>query len=172
MGLIALEGMHFYAYHGFYEEEQVIGNEYVVDIVIDTDFTQAITGDRITKTINYETVFQVVQIEMRTKSKLLEHLAGRILLRLKSTFDALRAVTIRIYKITPVIGGKVERVYIEETIEFTKRCPRCGNHLLCYEDGTCWCHHADIKIFSKTREMLSNKFGGCLCKNCLMEYAS
>ena len=42
MSLIALEGMQFYAYHGVYDEEQIIGNNYVIDIYISTNYSKAI----------------------------------------------------------------------------------------------------------------------------------
>ena len=34
--IIALEGMHFWAKIGYYEEEQIIGNEIHVDVYVDT----------------------------------------------------------------------------------------------------------------------------------------
>ncbi|MCO6477363.1 MAG: dihydroneopterin aldolase [Phaeodactylibacter sp.] len=37
MATIALEGMRFFAYHGYYEEEQILGNEFVVDIFVNTE---------------------------------------------------------------------------------------------------------------------------------------
>ena len=38
MAVIALEGMRFFAYHGFYPEENIIGTNYVVDVYITADF--------------------------------------------------------------------------------------------------------------------------------------
>ena len=34
MTLISLEGMRFYAQHGVYDAEKILGNEYIVDIVV------------------------------------------------------------------------------------------------------------------------------------------
>ena len=53
MQQISLEGMRFYAYHGVYEEEQIIGNYYTVDVYIHTDFSKASESDDIFETINY-----------------------------------------------------------------------------------------------------------------------
>jgi dihydroneopterin aldolase len=33
-GKITLEGMEFFAHHGYYQEEQKIGNKFAVDIMI------------------------------------------------------------------------------------------------------------------------------------------
>ena len=41
MGQIALEGMEFFAFHGYYDEEQKIGNKYGVDLYIETNLNAA-----------------------------------------------------------------------------------------------------------------------------------
>ena len=61
MGLIALEGMKFFAHHGYYEEEQVLGNAYEVDVYLDVDFSKAAMTEDISQTINFETVFFFVK---------------------------------------------------------------------------------------------------------------
>jgi dihydroneopterin aldolase len=35
-GTVSLEGMAFFARHGFYEEERTLGNRYEVDIAVET----------------------------------------------------------------------------------------------------------------------------------------
>ncbi len=37
MPTIALEGMRFYAYHGYYEEERILGNEFILDVYVNTE---------------------------------------------------------------------------------------------------------------------------------------
>ena len=37
MATIALEGMRFYAYHGYYEEERTLGNEFILDVYVNTE---------------------------------------------------------------------------------------------------------------------------------------
>ena len=37
MATIALEGMRFYAYHGYYEEERILGNEFILDVYVNTE---------------------------------------------------------------------------------------------------------------------------------------
>ena len=54
MGQIALEGMEFFAFHGFYDEEQKIGNKYGVDLYLTTDLKRAATSDDLHETVNYE----------------------------------------------------------------------------------------------------------------------
>ena len=45
MGVIAIEGMQFYAYHGRYQEEQVVGNQFIVDVYMERDLKEAASTD-------------------------------------------------------------------------------------------------------------------------------
>jgi dihydroneopterin aldolase len=80
-GTVSLEGMAFFARHGFYEEERTLGNRYEVDIAVETPLGNAATNDELAGTVNYEGLYRIVREEMETPSKLLEHVAGRILER-------------------------------------------------------------------------------------------
>ena len=66
MALIALEGVHFYAYHGFYEEEQIIGNNFILDVYVEANTGLAARTDDLFSTVNYETIYRICQMEMRT----------------------------------------------------------------------------------------------------------
>lgn len=114
MAKIALEGMEFYAYHGFYEEEQIIGNQYLVDVYVETNISVAAATDDLYKTVNYETIYLICQAEMRKTAQLIETVAQRILSRLGSHFGKKASgVTVRIKKLNPPLGGKVACSYVE-----------------------------------------------------------
>jgi len=169
MGLIALEGLEFYAYHGVYEEETLLGNRFTIDVYIETSFDEAAFEDNVFKTINYETVFLVCQAEMRKPTKLIETLAQNIIYALKHQFNNIQEVKIRIGKQNPLPHAKLRNVFVEEADSFLQQCPRCSRPFLCYGDENCWCK--DIQLHSRTRETLDEKYSGCLCKDCLTFYA-
>jgi dihydroneopterin aldolase len=56
MGLIEIEGMHFYARHGHFEVEQQVGNEFLVDVSIETDCSAAADSDNLDDALNYQAV--------------------------------------------------------------------------------------------------------------------
>jgi len=170
MAVIALEGMRFYAYHGFYEEEQILGNDYVVDVHITTAVEQAaVTGD-LYKTINYETVYLICEAAMRKNTKLLETVAENISLGLKHQFKSVKELSVKVKKLNPPLGGRVESASVKVDGNFSKKCARCSRPLLCYNDKTCWC--MDTKVYKKTLEQLKTHYGGnCLCKDCLAYFA-
>jgi len=113
MGTISIEGMEFFSYHGCFKEEQVIGTRFTADIFMETDTSEAELTDNLARTVNYQTVYGIVAEEMSVKSKLLENVARRIIDRLKREFPQVTAVRIKISKMNPPVGGKVDRVCVE-----------------------------------------------------------
>jgi dihydroneopterin aldolase len=110
MGKILLEGMEFFAYHGCFKEEQLIGTRFIVDLEVTLDTISAEKSDQLHDTLNYQEVYRIVKREMEVRSNLLEHVARRILDALKETFPATGMIQVKISKINPPLGGKVKQV--------------------------------------------------------------
>ena len=113
MGRIILEGMEFYAYHGCFTEEQIIGGRFLVNIEIDADTLLAENTDDLSKTINYQEVYLLIKKEMEIKSKLLEHVASRIANAIKKQFPDIFKIFVCVSKMNPPLGGKIEKVSIQ-----------------------------------------------------------
>jgi len=113
MSIISIEGMEFFAYHGCFKEEQVIGTKFRCDAFLEVDTTKAEQTDNLSDTVNYQSVFQVVKHEMETKSKLLEHVGRRIINRIKKEFPQVEHVRLKIRKLNPPLGGKIDFVSVE-----------------------------------------------------------
>ena len=112
MSTISIEGMEFFAYHGCFDEEQVIGTKFLIDLYFETETREAEQTDDLSKTINYQSVFLLVKEEMKQKSKLLEHVGRRILTRLKTEHPNIETATLKISKLNPPLGGKMENVSV------------------------------------------------------------
>jgi 7,8-dihydroneopterin aldolase/epimerase/oxygenase len=112
MGLISLSGMEFFAYHGCFAEEQIIGNKFIVDLEFFSSTDKAETTDDLSATVNYQKVYEMVKAEMEIKSKLLEHVAYRIQRSLYANFPYIGSSKITVSKLNPPIGGKVEKVSV------------------------------------------------------------
>lgn len=110
MGMIAIEQMEFWAYHGCFEEEQIIGTRFLVDLYIQTDTTAAEASDSLHDTLNYLSVYKVVKSCMESPSKLLEHVARRILQDLHARFPAILHARVKVAKMNPPLGGKIGSV--------------------------------------------------------------
>ncbi len=105
MGTISLEGLEFFAYHGFYDEEQKIGNKYAVDIHLSVDLKKAGSSDILLDTVNYERVYKIAAAVMQEKAKLLEHIAFSLIGHLRHEFPAITGVMVKVSKFNPPIGG-------------------------------------------------------------------
>jgi 7,8-dihydroneopterin aldolase/epimerase/oxygenase len=112
MGVIALEGMEFFAYHGFYDEEQKIGNRYAIDLAIKADISLAAETDVLKKTINYETLYKIVAEVMHQKHRLLEHVGHAIIHKVRTQFVDIESVKVSVTKFNPPIGGVCERARV------------------------------------------------------------
>jgi len=113
MGLIRIEQMEFYSFHGCYEEERIVGNRFMVDLELETDCSEPAKTDTIRDALNYQTAYDLVKEEMKSKSYLLEHIAGRILDRLFSEFSRLERASVKVTKLNPPMGGKIRAVSVE-----------------------------------------------------------
>ena len=112
MGQIYLENIRTYSHHGCMKEETVIGSEYRVDLWVDADLTVASSSDDLKDTPDYVVLHQIVVKEMRIPSRLLEHVAQRIIERIRSTVKDLDHIRVRVSKINPPIGGDVQSVSV------------------------------------------------------------
>ncbi len=112
MGTITLEGIEFFAYHGFYQEERKTGNRYSVDISVETDFSQAAEEDKLQETVNYEKLYQMVRDEMQQPSKLLEHIAHRLIEQTFRAFSEIESVEVSVSKFNPPVGGVCRRAVV------------------------------------------------------------
>lgn len=110
---INIEGIKLYSYHGCLDEEAKIGGNYIVDIIIVTDFTEAAKTDDLTKTIDYCAIYEIAKAEMAIRSKLIEQVGQRIFDKIKSEFKTIKTLTVKITKLVPPMNGDVEKVSIE-----------------------------------------------------------
>lgn len=110
MGTIQLEGMEFFAYHGHFKEERIIGSKFIVDVSFDYDSTAAERSDKLQDAVNYQEVYLLVQKEMGITSHLLENVAKRILESVRLAFPGLTNVHVKIAKLNPQLGHKVKQV--------------------------------------------------------------
>lgn len=114
MGKIVIEEMEFYAFHGHYQEEQIVGNRFLVDLEMDTDLTGPAASDNLKDAVNYQKAYQIIKKEMkRTKSNLLENIGKRMLDALEEEMNGVKKMTIRIQKLNPPMGGPIKSVGIK-----------------------------------------------------------
>lgn len=102
--------MEFFAYHGCFEEEQIIGTKFRIDLNIEANVDEAAETDDLSKTINYLSVYQMVKKQMEIKSRLLENVGKRILDELYNQFPGVIKAEVKVSKLNPPLGGKLDSV--------------------------------------------------------------
>ncbi len=112
MGVIEIEGMKFYAYHGHFKAEQVVGNSFEVYVRLETNCSKAAKSDKLDDALNYQAIYECLQKQMQIKSALLENVAERILDALYAKFPAIVKARLKISKINPPMGGEIEKVSV------------------------------------------------------------
>jgi len=113
MSIIAIENMEFHAYHGCLEHEKTLGNTFLVSVSMEIDTTKAGKTDNLEDTLNYQQVYDVIKEQMAIPSNLIEHAAQRMIDLLKIQSPEVKQFTLKLSKLNPPMGGKVEKVSIE-----------------------------------------------------------
>ena len=111
---VALEGIRFFAYHGYYPVEQKVGNEFIVDVEIIMHVLENL-NDELSDTVNYERLFEITAAEMKTPKKLLETVAHRILKTIVAEFPQLDTAKVSIRKLNLPVKGEVKNSLVELT---------------------------------------------------------
>lgn len=112
MGKIKVSNIKVYAYHGCLKEESIVGSDYRVDVAVEADLSKASVSDHLKDTVDYVLINHIVKEEMAIKSKLLEHVAKRILDRIFLECSTITFGEVTVSKINPPINGDVEIVSI------------------------------------------------------------
>ncbi|MBO4738151.1 MAG: dihydroneopterin aldolase [Bacteroidales bacterium] len=115
MAQININGMKFYAYHGCFDEEKIVGTHFVVNCSLDVDCKQAALTDDLSRTVNYQEVYSVIAEQMKQSSDLLEHIAYRIIKAIMNTFAEVKHVAVEICKLNPPLGGQMDSVSVKMT---------------------------------------------------------
>ena len=72
-GILEIEEMEFFAYHGCFEAEQTVGNKFKVYACLHYNCDKAAVSDQITDALSYQTAYEIIAVEMMKRSHLLEH---------------------------------------------------------------------------------------------------
>ena len=103
---IGLSNIETHGHHGVFKEEQEKGNLFFTDVDVWFKSTKSVKTDDLEDTFNYQIIYDVVNGEMEKPSKLLEHLAGRIIRSLAKADKRIKKISVTIAKSNPPITGK------------------------------------------------------------------
>ena len=101
---VQLHQLLFHAYHGVHEEEEVLGNEYMVDCSVEVYETAEVIT-HINDTVNYVHIYDIIKKRMSIPTQLLETIAMEIGNEIIREYKELKVINITIRKLHPPIEG-------------------------------------------------------------------
>ena len=116
MGKIYLKNIRLYAFHGCMDEEEKIGSDYIVNLVVKTNLDKSSKSDQLKDTVDYVALNAIVKEEMQQRAKLLEHVADRILNRIIEEHPSVKKAKVKVSTRNPPIGGNVEEVAVKREL--------------------------------------------------------
>lgn len=109
MTTIHLHNIRMFSFHGVYEEELSVGNEYEVDLAVSFEETPN-QFSSLSGTINYETLFEIVKQRMHISTPLLEKVCESIIGRIRHQYPFVSEIKLSLFKLQAAIQnleGKV-----------------------------------------------------------------
>lgn len=108
---VSIQGLTFWAHHGFYDEERKKGNNFICDVYVELKSYDSL-DDNIYDTVNYEDIYEIVEDEMRKTKKLIETVAYSVIKRIQN-LENVTGGRVRIHKLKPPLKGEVEKAVVE-----------------------------------------------------------
>jgi len=105
MGIITLEGLEFFSYHGYHAEERKLGNKYSVDISVGANVEKAASTDKLQYTVNYSKIYEMINQVMSKPTSLLEKMADKIIAGTFILYPDIEFVEVTVSKFNPPLGG-------------------------------------------------------------------
>jgi 7,8-dihydroneopterin aldolase/epimerase/oxygenase len=99
---ISLNNVRFRAYHGLYPEERQKGNDFVVNMEVSYDPGPG-TIFSLEDTIDYATLFDIINVQMQRPVDLLETLVQQITGTVHQEFQQVKEISVSIEKLNPPI---------------------------------------------------------------------
>ena len=112
---IELRNLRIYAYHGCFEEEQVVGNNFIVDADLLIDASLPAQTDSVSDSLNYVGACETIRDVMSRPRHLLETVVADLVSELHARHDAqgLLGGWVRVRKMAPPIGVPMESVGVK-----------------------------------------------------------
>ena len=104
-GYVFLKDVRFHAFHGVMPQEAKVGGDFVIDLRVGYPLEKALESDEVDDTLNYASLYALVEHEMHQPSKLLEHVAGRIAKAVTTAWPTVTSLDLWLMKDNPPMGA-------------------------------------------------------------------
>ena len=112
-GYISLRDVRFHAFHGVLPQERRVGGDFLITVRVGYPLERAMETDNVDDTLDYSALYALVEREVAEPSKLLEHVAGRIVKAITTSFPEVTSVDLELTKLNPPMGADSEGAAVE-----------------------------------------------------------
>jgi len=109
MGLISIEGIRVFSYHGHLPEEKILGGHFIVSVWVNIDTDEVEKTDKLNHTVDYVGIIEIVKEQMQIRSNMIEHAAKRIVDAILP-LHKVKKVKVEVEKIQPPIDAAFDKI--------------------------------------------------------------
>ena len=111
MGLITVEGIRVFAYHGHLPEEAILGGNFIVNVWVTTDTSEVEKTDDLNDTVDYVKIIEIVKQKMAIRANMIEVPAKRIVDAILP-LHKVQKVKVEVEKIQPPIDATFDKISV------------------------------------------------------------
>lgn len=111
MGLITVEGIRVFAYHGHLPEEAILGGHFIVNVWVTADTSEVEASDDLNDTVDYVKIIEIVKEQMAIRADMIEVPAKRIVDAILS-LHKVQKVKLELEKIQPPIDATFDKISV------------------------------------------------------------
>lgn len=111
MGLISVEGIRVFAYHGHLPEEAILGGHFIVNVWVTADTSEVETSDDLNETVDYVRIIEIVKDQMEIRADMIEVPAKRIVDAILS-LNRVQKAKVEVEKIQPPIDATFDKISV------------------------------------------------------------
>ena len=112
MGVVEVNGISIYAFHGCIDEEALVGGDFTVNVRVHAPFAISAQTDDLNEAIDYVVVTEIVKREMAIRAKLIEVVVMRIVKAIQAKFTIATEVEVTLIKHRAPIESDVKSVAV------------------------------------------------------------
>jgi dihydroneopterin aldolase len=94
-------------------QERKVGTDFLVNLRVGFPLEKSMQSDEVGDTLNYADLYAIVKAEMAVPSKLLEHVAGRIISAIEKQFPKVTSIDLELTKQNPPLGADCDGAGVE-----------------------------------------------------------
>ena len=111
MGLITVEGIRLFAYHGHLPEEKKLGGHFIVNVWVNADTISVEKTDDLNDTVDYVKIIEIVKKQMAKPANMIEVPTKRIVEAIL-LLNRVQKVKVEVEKIQPPIDANFDKISV------------------------------------------------------------